>query len=120
MTPSGFGAAPTPAARARRRGSGLAVELVETASHAHEDVVADRVLGQNLTELRVREHGEREVGGGGHGRVTRRGPAMSALPTACVLIIGNEILSGKTQDTNLQFLGFELAKLGITLSIVAQ
>jgi len=36
-------------------------------------------------------------------------------PTACVLIIGNEILSGKTQDTNLQFLGFELAKLGIRL-----
>ncbi len=37
-------------------------------------------------------------------------------PTACVLIIGNEILSGKTQDTNLQFLGFELAKLGIQLA----
>jgi len=27
--------------------------------------------------------------------------------TACVLIIGNEILSGKTQDANLQFLGLE-------------
>ena len=40
---------------------------------------------------------------------------MSGQPTACVLIIGNEILSGKTQDTNLQFLGFELAKLGIRL-----
>ncbi len=37
-------------------------------------------------------------------------------PTACVLIIGNEILSGKTQDTNLQFLGFELSKLGIRLA----
>jgi molybdopterin-biosynthesis enzyme MoeA-like protein len=37
-------------------------------------------------------------------------------PTACALIIGNEILSGKTQDTNLQFLGFELAKLGIRLA----
>ncbi|MYJ96049.1 MAG: competence/damage-inducible protein A, partial [Proteobacteria bacterium] len=35
--------------------------------------------------------------------------------TACVLIIGNEILSGKTQDTNLQFLGAELAAKGITL-----
>ena len=35
--------------------------------------------------------------------------------TACVLIIGNEILSGKTQDTNLQFLGAELASKGITL-----
>lgn len=41
---------------------------------------------------------------------------MSAEPTACVLVIGNEILSGKTQDTNLQFLGFELAKLGIRLA----
>jgi molybdenum cofactor synthesis domain-containing protein len=41
---------------------------------------------------------------------------MSNQPTACVLIIGNEILSGKTQDTNLQFLGFELAKLGIRLA----
>lgn len=36
-------------------------------------------------------------------------------PTACVLIIGNEILSGKTQDANLRFLGIELAKLGIRL-----
>ncbi len=35
--------------------------------------------------------------------------------TACVLVIGNEILSGKTQDTNLQFLGSELSKLGIQL-----
>jgi molybdenum cofactor synthesis domain-containing protein len=36
-------------------------------------------------------------------------------PTACVLVIGNEILSGKTQDANLQYLGVELAKLGIRL-----
>jgi molybdenum cofactor synthesis domain-containing protein len=41
---------------------------------------------------------------------------VSGQPSACVLIIGNEILSGKTQDTNLQFLGFELAKLGIRLA----
>ena len=42
---------------------------------------------------------------------------MSGQPdaTACVLIIGNEILSGKTQDANLRFLGIELAKLGIRL-----
>tara|TARA_B100000530_G_scaffold119722_1_gene74575 strand:+ start:9832 stop:10560 length:729 start_codon:yes stop_codon:yes gene_type:complete len=37
------------------------------------------------------------------------------ITTACVLIIGNEILSGKTQDTNLQFLGSELAKRGVSL-----
>ena len=36
--------------------------------------------------------------------------------TAAVLIIGNEILSGKTQDANLRFLGTELAKLGIKLA----
>jgi molybdenum cofactor synthesis domain-containing protein len=36
-------------------------------------------------------------------------------PTACVLIIGNEILSGKTQDANLQFFAQELGKLGIRL-----
>ena len=42
---------------------------------------------------------------------------MSGQPdaTACVLIIGNEILSGKTQDANLRFLGVELAKLGVRL-----
>lgn len=37
-------------------------------------------------------------------------------PTACVMLIGNELLSGKTQDANLQFLGRELAKLGIKLA----
>ena len=36
-------------------------------------------------------------------------------PTAGVIIIGNEILSGKTQDTNLQFIGKRLAELGIRL-----
>lgn len=36
-------------------------------------------------------------------------------PSACLLIIGNEILSGKTQDANLQYLGAELAQLGVRL-----
>lgn len=35
--------------------------------------------------------------------------------TACVLLIGNEILSGKTQDRNLAFLGSELGRLGVQL-----
>jgi len=39
----------------------------------------------------------------------------AASPTACVLLIGNEILSGKTQDVNLQYLGSELAGLGVRL-----
>ncbi|HEY5623556.1 MAG TPA: molybdopterin-binding protein [Gammaproteobacteria bacterium] len=39
----------------------------------------------------------------------------NAGSTACVLVIGNEILSGKTQDVNLQYLGSELSKLGVRL-----
>ena len=38
------------------------------------------------------------------------------MSNAILLIIGNEILSGKTQDTNLKFLGTELARLGIELT----
>jgi len=37
---------------------------------------------------------------------------MSA-PTAAILIIGNEILSGRTQDANLAYLAQELSSLGI-------
>ena len=42
-------------------------------------------------------------------------PDPNALPTAALIIIGNEILSGKTRDANLQFLADELGKLGIRL-----
>ena len=37
------------------------------------------------------------------------------MVTACVLIIGNEILSGRTKDVNLPFLAEELNKLGIRI-----
>ncbi len=37
-------------------------------------------------------------------------------PTAAILVIGNEILSGRTQDTNSHTLARFLAPLGITLS----
>jgi molybdopterin-biosynthesis enzyme MoeA-like protein len=40
---------------------------------------------------------------------------MSA-PTAAILIIGNEILSGRTKDANLPWLGEQLAALGIVLA----
>jgi len=43
-------------------------------------------------------------------------PSKSELPTACLIIIGNEILSGKTQDANLQFLAEALGKLGVDLA----
>jgi molybdenum cofactor synthesis domain-containing protein len=36
-----------------------------------------------------------------------------AVITACVLIIGNEILSGRTQDANLPFLARQLNEVGI-------
>jgi molybdenum cofactor synthesis domain-containing protein len=39
-------------------------------------------------------------------------------PTAAILIIGNEILSGRTQDINVQFIARRLAELGIKLQEV--
>ncbi len=40
---------------------------------------------------------------------------MAENPTACLLVIGNEILSGRTQDTNIRFLAGRLSELGIPL-----
>ena len=34
-------------------------------------------------------------------------------PTACLLIIGNEVLSGRTQDVNVRFLATRLAAIGM-------
>jgi len=39
-------------------------------------------------------------------------------PTACLLIIGNEILSGRTQDANIRFIANGLARSGIALEEV--
>ena len=39
-------------------------------------------------------------------------------PTAAILIIGNEILSGRTQDVNINFIARRLAALGIVLAEV--
>jgi Predicted nucleotide-utilizing enzyme related to molybdopterin-biosynthesis enzyme MoeA len=39
--------------------------------------------------------------------------ASSKSVTACVLIIGNEILSGRTQDINLNYISKILGKWGI-------
>ena len=36
-----------------------------------------------------------------------------ANPTACILIIGNEVLSGRTQDINIKFLATRLGEIGI-------
>jgi molybdopterin-biosynthesis enzyme MoeA-like protein len=40
---------------------------------------------------------------------------MTNTLTACLLIIGDEILSGRTQDTNLKFFATRLAAMGIGL-----
>ncbi len=38
---------------------------------------------------------------------------MTANPTACILVIGNEVLSGRTQDANIKFLATRLGEIGI-------
>ena len=37
-------------------------------------------------------------------------------PTAAMLVIGDEILSGRTRDSNLHYIACELTKHGITLA----
>jgi molybdenum cofactor synthesis domain-containing protein len=37
-------------------------------------------------------------------------------PTAAILVIGDEILTGRTRDSNMHFLAGELTRIGITLS----
>src|SRR5687768_6154968 len=39
----------------------------------------------------------------------------SATPTAAILLIGNEILSGKVDDLNARYLVRELRELGVTV-----
>jgi molybdenum cofactor synthesis domain-containing protein len=36
-------------------------------------------------------------------------------PTACLLVIGNEVLSGRTQDVNVKFIATRLGEIGIPL-----
>jgi molybdenum cofactor synthesis domain-containing protein len=38
-----------------------------------------------------------------------------ANPTACLLVIGNEVLSGRTQDANIKFIATGLGAIGIPL-----
>jgi molybdenum cofactor synthesis domain-containing protein len=40
---------------------------------------------------------------------------VNTNPTACVLVIGNEVLSGRTQDANIKFLATRLGEIGIPL-----
>jgi molybdenum cofactor synthesis domain-containing protein len=36
-------------------------------------------------------------------------------PTACMLIIGNEVLSGRTQDANLKYVATRLGEIGVAM-----
>lgn len=40
-------------------------------------------------------------------------PSPAKTVTAAILVIGNEILSGRTKDANIQYLATELGKLGV-------
>jgi molybdenum cofactor synthesis domain-containing protein len=42
-------------------------------------------------------------------------PEPSKIVTACLLVIGNEILSGRTRDSNMHFIAGRLTELGIRL-----
>src|SRR5690348_17357027 len=42
-------------------------------------------------------------------------PPSEKIVTACVVIIGNEILSGRTQDSNLAYIATGLNEVGVTL-----
>lgn len=42
-------------------------------------------------------------------------PAPSDIPTAAIIVIGNEVLSGRTQDANVKYLATRLGELGIPL-----
>src|SRR5271165_7302262 len=39
-------------------------------------------------------------------------------PTACLLVIGNEVLSGRTQDANIKYLATRLGEIGMPLTEV--
>ena len=41
--------------------------------------------------------------------------AAMNVPTAAILVIGDEILSGKTEEQNARFLTGELRDLGVTV-----
>ncbi len=47
--------------------------------------------------------------------ISTASPDADRIVTACVLIIGNEILSGRTQDINLAFLATGLNTVGVTV-----
>ena len=47
--------------------------------------------------------------------VSASNTSTSRAPTACIIVIGDEILSGRTQDTNIRFLAERLGAIGVRL-----
>ena len=43
---------------------------------------------------------------------------MNSLSTACLIVIGDEVLSGRTEDKNINFIAKRCDKIGINLSAV--
>ena len=86
---------------------GRALMIVPAAGFAYED---ERPWGSGAGRSEGAEEAMSESSGG-----KRRDPVMPDNVRACVLIIGNEILSGRTQDENLAFLAKGLNEVGIRL-----
>src|SRR5689334_11427643 len=58
------------------------------------------------------------LGGQGCGTGSREEEVMSEIVTAGILVIGDEILSGRTKDKNIGFIAEYLTNLGIDLKEV--
>src|SRR5262245_63897837 len=84
--------------RSRRRQKGSAAAAMRSGNCAPSRICLSNATRADITEERmtISETGARTV-------------------TACILIIGNEILSGRTQDANLAFLAQGLNDVGIRL-----
>jgi len=64
--------------------------------------LADRAASFKVLKFKAKEHAMSEAS-----------PSAAKTVTACILVIGNEILSGRTRDANIQYLATELGKLGV-------
>lgn len=62
-----------------------------------------------------RNSADSTLGDAGRAPLASRWVTIGAMSTAALLVIGNEILSGKVRDTNSVFLAVELRKIGVDL-----
>ena len=69
----------------------------------------------NRTRRCGETRGDSTLGDAGRVPLALRWVTLTAMSTAALLVIGNEILSGKVRDTNSAFLAVELRKIGVDL-----